>query len=279
LIEGVAALQAGDIGPALAALAAAVTQGRELDDIRGLAWAGIAASFLGDDESAAELIGGSAARARMSGEAGALAFALMNVAILRFWQGRIADAEAHSAEGRELARETEQVGPEAVHLAVLAAAAAVRGDAARVEELAAAALELALPRRLTLASGMSHHALAAADLVRGRAEAAMERLGGVVNGFRRTRDGRARRGSRLRRGGPARRKAGRRPPGARPLLGLGGQRQVALAAAGGRAIARVARRWRGCRSAVRGGAPPARGTADSALPSADAVVVRRAHPP
>jgi DNA-binding CsgD family transcriptional regulator len=153
-----------------------------LDQIAGtssaqwLRWAGAGSLYLGDNRRTSQLFRASARRARATGALDFLPLALSGVGTAEHVRGRFADAEVAADEGLRLARETGHRIAEGLNLTTLAAVAAFRGEEERCRRYARAALDLAIPRRFSLAAASASWALALLELGLGQADAALPRL-------------------------------------------------------------------------------------------------------
>jgi DNA-binding CsgD family transcriptional regulator/tetratricopeptide (TPR) repeat protein len=188
LVHGFARIAAGDRAGAAPALARAAELGTGVDEPRLLVWSATAATFLGDDLRALELLRRAVSHARARGAFGLLPFALHLLADVERRLGDIAGAEADADESRRLAVESGQAVVTAGALSTLTALAAFRGDVARAEQLAAETRALAQPRGLPVALADAARAIAELDLARGRAADALAALLDAVGET----DGRAR---------------------------------------------------------------------------------------
>lgn len=163
-----------------AAIGAALDQIAGTSSAQWLRWAGAGSLYLGDNRRTSQLFRDSARRARATGALDFLPLALSGVGTAEQVRGRFADAEVAADEGLRLARETGQRIAEGLSLTTLAAVAAFRGEEDRCREFARAALELAIPRRFSLAAASASWALALLELGLGQAAAALPRLRAVT---------------------------------------------------------------------------------------------------
>ncbi|SDK92051.1 regulatory protein, luxR family [Nonomuraea maritima] len=179
-VAGVGAVPAGrEDGPGL--LRRALARTGELRDAAEFLWASAAASQLGEADLSAELIGRAGRVARVSGMTGQLPVVLEYVATAERIAGRLAESQAVSEEGLELAREAGYVNTVAAHQANLAAVAALRGQEEICRRHAHEALAIALPHRVGLRAGTAAYALGMLDLGLGRFDAAHDRFCALVN--------------------------------------------------------------------------------------------------
>ncbi|MEV5496544.1 AAA family ATPase [Nonomuraea fuscirosea] len=148
----------------------------ELTEAAEFLWATAAASQLGEADLSAELAGRAGRVARVSGMAGQLPVVLEFVATGERISGRLAESQAISEEGLELAREAGYGNTVAAHLANLAVLAALRGEEETCGRLAREALAIAVPHRVGLRVGVAAYALAMLELGLGRFAAAHDRF-------------------------------------------------------------------------------------------------------
>ncbi|MFB9476394.1 AAA family ATPase [Nonomuraea salmonea] len=178
-VAGVGLTLDGDAeGPGL--LRRALSHAGELEDAAEHLWAAAAASYLGENDLAADLAERAGRVARVSGMSGQLPVVLEFVATAERIAGRLARSQALSEEGLELAREAGYTNTVAAHLANLAAVAALRGEEEDCERQARAALAIAIPHRVGMRAGLASYALALLDLCLGRYAAAHDRFHAVV---------------------------------------------------------------------------------------------------
>jgi DNA-binding CsgD family transcriptional regulator len=111
-----------------------------MEDPRRLMWAGVAAFFLGEQETGNALYARAVARARQEGAVGLLPQALEYLAPVELVAGRLDAATASASEGLRLARDTGNDTSACRHLTTLAHVAALRGDEDACRSLAAEAL-------------------------------------------------------------------------------------------------------------------------------------------
>jgi DNA-binding CsgD family transcriptional regulator len=179
-VEGLAAMFLGDLAQAAPALARTVELGAPETTVRDLSAAAAAASYLGRADEADALFAETVAHTRATNSVGMLALMLQYQAMVEFWNGRLADAQADALEALALARETEQVGVEGVVLAILAGIAAMRGEEEHCRDLAATSLAIALPRGLELAVSATSYALGLLELGLGNPATAFDHLDVMV---------------------------------------------------------------------------------------------------
>ncbi|WP_346113698.1 AAA family ATPase, partial [Nonomuraea maheshkhaliensis] len=148
----------------------------ELTEAAEFLWATAAASQLGEADLSAELAARAGRVARVSGMAGQLPVVLEFVATGERISGRLAESQAISEEGLELAREAGYRNTVAAHLANLAVLAALRGEEEDCGRLAREALAIAVPHRVGLRVELAAYALATQELGLGRFAAAHDRF-------------------------------------------------------------------------------------------------------
>ncbi|WP_431912639.1 AAA family ATPase [Nonomuraea jabiensis] len=152
----------------------------ELTEAAGFLWATAAASYLGEADLAADLAARAGRVARVSGMVGQLPVVLEFVATGERIAGRLAESQAISEEGLELAREAGYANTVAAHLANLAVLAALRGEEDTCRGHAQEALAIAIPHRVGLRAGVAAYALAMLDLGAGRFAAAHDRFAAIA---------------------------------------------------------------------------------------------------
>ncbi|MEV4573756.1 LuxR family transcriptional regulator [Nonomuraea jabiensis] len=152
----------------------------ELTEAAGFLWATAAASYLGEADLAADLAARAGRVARVSGMVGQLPVVLEFVATGERIAGRLAESQALSEEGLELAREAGYANTVAAHLANLAVLAALRGEEETCRGHAQEALAIAIPHRVGLRAGVAAYALAMLDLGAGRFAAAHDRFTAIA---------------------------------------------------------------------------------------------------
>jgi len=182
LATAVRRLFGGDAAGAVPYLRAVVAAGDALTDPQLVVWAGAAAFFWGDEVAAIALHERAATLARAAGRPVVLAFAVTFLATADMWAGRLAEAEARGRDAVALAHEAGLANTEAQAQAALAQVLALRGDAETGHRLAVAARAAATDRGLVLVEGAATLALAELELAAGDADAAFERLDGLVHG-------------------------------------------------------------------------------------------------
>ncbi|SEG29603.1 regulatory protein, luxR family [Nonomuraea solani] len=178
VIVGVGAMLSDGTGHDL--LRRALGRVGEVREAAGFLWGAAAASYLGEADLSAELIGRAGRVARMSGMVGQLPVVLEYVATAERIAGRLAESQAVSEEGLELAREAGYANTVAAHLANLAVLAALRGDEEQCRGHAKEALAIAVPHRVGLRAGVASYALAMLDLGLGRFASAHDRFAALV---------------------------------------------------------------------------------------------------
>ncbi|MFG3706618.1 AAA family ATPase [Micromonospora sp. NPDC047670] len=178
-VAGIGLTLDGDAaGPGL--LRRALTRVGELTEAAEYLWAAAAASQLGESDQATEMAERAGRVARVSGMTGQLPVVLEFVATADRLAGRLADSQAVSEEGLELAREAGYENTVAAHLANLAVLAALRGEEETCERRAREALAIAVPHRVGLRAGVAAYALALLDLGLGRYAAAHDRFTAIA---------------------------------------------------------------------------------------------------
>ncbi|WP_433174693.1 LuxR C-terminal-related transcriptional regulator [Actinoallomurus sp. CA-150999] len=178
-VAGIGLTLDGDAaGPVL--LRRALARTGELEDAAGYLWATAAASSLGEWDLATEMVTRAGRVARVSGMTGQLPVVLEFVATAERIAGRLAQSQAISDEGLELAREAGYENTVAAHRANLAALAALRGEEEPCKRQAREALAIAVPHRLGLQAGVAAYALALLDLCLGRYAVAHDRFTAIA---------------------------------------------------------------------------------------------------
>jgi tetratricopeptide (TPR) repeat protein len=147
-----------------------------MEDPRRLMWAGVAAFFVGEQETGNALYARAVARARQEGAVGLLPQALEYLAPVELAAGRLDAAAATASEGLRLARDTGNDTSACRHLTTLAHVAALRGDEDACRGHAAEALDRAAARGLGLPATLAGYALALLDLGLGQPAEALARL-------------------------------------------------------------------------------------------------------
>ncbi|WP_091108457.1 helix-turn-helix transcriptional regulator [Micromonospora citrea] len=174
-VAGIGLTLDGDAaGPGL--LRRALGRVGELGEAAEYLWAAAAASHLGESDLATEMVDRAGRVARVSGMTGQLPVVLEFVATAERLAGHLADSQAVSEEGLEMAREAGYENTVAAHLANLAVLAALRGEEETCERRAHEALAIAVPHRVGLRAGVAAYALALLDLCLGRHAAAHDRF-------------------------------------------------------------------------------------------------------
>ncbi len=130
----------------------AVREGAAADDIRFMAWAGIASAYLGDLRSARELYHRAVALARAVGSFNTLPIALLGPARLDVNAGAFDEAEESAREGIDLTQQLAQENLETCFSAILVRCLAARGQIDECRELAHAMLGRALAHGLAVAA-------------------------------------------------------------------------------------------------------------------------------
>ncbi|MEU8108165.1 LuxR C-terminal-related transcriptional regulator [Nonomuraea muscovyensis] len=174
-VAGIGAVLGGDPGGA-ELLRAALDRTGTLTEAAEFLWASAAASYLGEADLSAELVGRAGGVARMSGMVGQLPVVLEFVSTAERFRGRLAESAAIAEEGLALAREAGYTNSVSAHLANLAVVAALRGEEEACRRHAEGALAIAIPHRVGLRAGVAAYALAMLDLGQGRFAAAHDRF-------------------------------------------------------------------------------------------------------
>ncbi|MEU3146290.1 MULTISPECIES: helix-turn-helix transcriptional regulator [unclassified Streptomyces] len=178
--DGMRAVLLGRFDLAAAPLTRVVDRGRPATDPERLLRSVAAALMLGDVVAARRGGARALAAARTLGAASLEPRALEYLAYAELRAGCHQLARTHAEEGLRAARRTGQRNTAAHHHAVLALAASIESDRARVTGHAAAALTTARRHGLAQAFLLAQWAAARADLGAGRPEAAADRLGPLV---------------------------------------------------------------------------------------------------
>ncbi|MBU2664596.1 AAA family ATPase [Actinoplanes bogorensis] len=181
LLQGMGRVAEGDSAAGVLRLRRAIGAAATLTEPRHHIWAGVAASFVGDEPGARLWFTRAVDRARATGALGELPHALEYLAELDLRSGRYADAAGHATEGRRLAAELGQDTSISRHLGTLACLAALRGADEECRDLAHEALTRAGRRGLGIVATVARHALALADLVRGRPADALTHLRAMLD--------------------------------------------------------------------------------------------------
>jgi DNA-binding CsgD family transcriptional regulator len=176
LLQGMGLVAEGDAAAGEPLLRRAIALAGTMEHPRRLLWAGVAAFFVGDNQTGNALFARAVARARRDGAVGLLPQALEYLAPVELAAGRLDAAEASASEGLRLARDTGNDTSACRHLATLAHLAALRGDEAACRANAGQALDRAAARGLGLPATLAGYALALLDLGLGRPEEALDRL-------------------------------------------------------------------------------------------------------
>jgi len=174
-VTGMTLLLGGDVERATPLLRSALERSQHSENPEVLLMAAVAAGYLGDGVSLAQCSRRAVAVARARGALGTLTRMLELSAIAEVTTSPAA-AEAHASEGLELARETDQPPAVAMHLAMLATVAAIRGDEQATVEHTYAVRRLAARHGLSFPDSWVRSMLALLDLGLGHAERALERL-------------------------------------------------------------------------------------------------------
>jgi DNA-binding CsgD family transcriptional regulator len=181
LLTGMGCHAEGNLATAATKLRNAFELAEALDEHSGatqplaLYFAGRAALYLGDDESARRIHRNAAATARASGVIGALTQILPILTLAEIWAGRWDSASANAREGLRLGRDAGQEHLADQTRALLAVVAALRGDEEECRTLATEAREVALARGLGVVAEVANWALTLLELGLGAAEEALGR--------------------------------------------------------------------------------------------------------
>jgi DNA-binding CsgD family transcriptional regulator len=179
---GLTAFATEDFDVAFPALRRAGDLAEDSQDPLVLIHAAWASAYAGDHPRAHRLVSRGEQLARATGAVGALTVILMARATWDLSASRFDAGAQAAAEGLTMARETGQPGMVAMHLALLARVAAVRGQEGACREQAQEALALARPRGLSHPATVADYALALLELGAGRASEAYERLQAIFIG-------------------------------------------------------------------------------------------------
>jgi DNA-binding CsgD family transcriptional regulator len=142
---------------------------------------GVALALSGDDQHFEPLNDRAVSLARTCANLGILAQALTIRAVRRAMQHRFDAAVLGAEESLQFARELGSTNFAAISLSILAYIAAVRGEDEQARRYAGEAFEIATAHGLAPRAAFAHYALAMLDLGRGRWDASLEHLQGVVN--------------------------------------------------------------------------------------------------
>ncbi len=174
-VAGIGAALGGDAAHAVPLLRSVIARSEGCDDPLLLSWAGTACGYLGDVETARRYAIRAVTRARATGALSTLAYALELLGVTELPR-RPAATEADATEGLRVARTTDQPASAAVHLGLLAAVAALRGDEQATVTYTDEVAELATKHGLGFPQARATWALAALDLGLGRPDHALARL-------------------------------------------------------------------------------------------------------
>ncbi|MDV3223427.1 helix-turn-helix transcriptional regulator [Intrasporangium sp.] len=175
LAAGAAAMLRQDFPKGARLLSETITGLEGSDDPADLVSAAVAAAYLGRVSVCRDLARAAVTRCRESAAVGSLTTALEMLAIIELGVSPQRAAEC-AVEGLELAKDTEQVPHQAVHLSILATVDAVRGDRDAAEARARAVADLAQQHSLAFAHARALAALGLLELGLGRAEQALLHL-------------------------------------------------------------------------------------------------------
>jgi DNA-binding CsgD family transcriptional regulator len=175
-LAGVGRVLGHDFAGAMPFLREAMAAADGTDDPRSLVWAANAAVWLGDPDAAMAVQSRAVSSARARGAFAHLAVALLRRGALLAWHGQVREAMADGEEGLRLTEEAGLDNSAAQSRAVIAIAAALRGDAATCTAEADRALALAELRGLAPTRESATYALGSLDLALGRHDAAVDAL-------------------------------------------------------------------------------------------------------
>jgi DNA-binding CsgD family transcriptional regulator len=168
-------LQVNDTGHR-ARLLPALDRVADMTDPRWLMWAGAAAVVIGDQVRQDALRRRAETIARRSMAVGVLALVLERVAWTDMMHGQVAAASVHSGEGLRLAMEAGLTNSGCWHRAILAWAAAARGDEETCISLAGQASATAVEQGLGTHNALAHWATGLLHLGLGQWESAATQL-------------------------------------------------------------------------------------------------------
>jgi DNA-binding CsgD family transcriptional regulator len=168
LLTGAAAQLRGDLTGGARLLGDVLARAQSLTDPLHLLWAGRAALYLGDEDTARRLYSGAIERARAGAAVGLLISLLNRVAMSDAIAGRSTEAIANATEGLRLARETSLEADTGIALFALALAHADRGDETECRDHVARAHELAATRRLPMIADGARWSRGRLELALGR---------------------------------------------------------------------------------------------------------------
>jgi len=174
-VAGMSALLGGDTGRAAPLLRSALARTQDSEDPQVLLMAAVAAGYVGDAVALAQTSRRAVTLARARGALGTLTRMLELSAMSEISSSPDA-AEALAAEGLDLARETEQPPAVAMHRALLATIAAIRGDEQVTLEHTDAVRRLAARHGLSFPDGWASGAVALLDLGLGQTGRSLDRL-------------------------------------------------------------------------------------------------------
>ncbi|MFE9680471.1 LuxR C-terminal-related transcriptional regulator [Streptomyces sp. NPDC006285] len=179
-LYGMRAMLERDFGRAIPWLRRVVEHAWEEDGPERLLWSGAAALLLGDVPAACRIGARTLAAARSRGPEASVPRALELLAYAELRTGQHGRARTHAEEGLRTAHLYGQSNVAAHHHAVLALAASIADEPARVTHHAAAALATARRHGLLQAATLAEWASGRAELGRGRPFEAAARLGPLV---------------------------------------------------------------------------------------------------
>jgi DNA-binding CsgD family transcriptional regulator len=179
VVEGLTAFANDDFEAAFPALRRAAELAAASENPQTLLHAAWGAAFAGDAPTAYRLVTKGERLARSAGAIGVLSVILMSRASWELAASNFTAGEQAAAEGLTLARDVDQPGLVATHLAILARVDAVRGRPDRCRERAAEAIALAHERGFSHATSAADYAVGLLELGLGRPAEAYQRLLGV----------------------------------------------------------------------------------------------------
>jgi tetratricopeptide (TPR) repeat protein len=199
VVDGLTAFADDDFEAAFPSLRRAAELAAASENPQTLLHAAWGAAFAGDAPTAYRLVSKGERLARSAGAIGVLSVILMSRASWELAASNFTAGEQAAAEGLTLARDVDQPGLVATHLAILARVDAVRGRADQCRERAAEAIALARERGFSHATSAADYAVGLLELGLGRPagrglSASARRLQGRVHRLPLRRDRRPRRG-------------------------------------------------------------------------------------
>lgn len=175
-LHGIATTFSGDHRAAVEPLRRVVRLAPAVSSPVMLVWACVASQLLGEDATTLELSARAIDSARRRGTVAVVPRLLETMVQAHHWLGRYSSVAARAEEGLRLAEASGQPNAAALHLAWLAHADAVRGDAESCRDHAYRAIGLAEEHGLGIAGALGSWALAHLDLAAGRVADSAARL-------------------------------------------------------------------------------------------------------